>query len=372
MIPRSSADYYRRQQLVVTRLLLAVRRSWRRMDPKARWSEQYADDGIGRQLLMLVTAAQVAAARDADQYIADVLAELGLVNAARPGIIRPAGYSGATGDGRPVESLLALTVPMAGQAFNAHRREEVATTPTERPEGMSDVAFESLVSERQASAASRTAFDLEQAAALALGEVETWLAGIAASIVFDTARAAESAASAAYPAAGGYVRMLNPPSCSRCAILAGRFYRWNEGFQRHPLCDCRHVPSSEAIAGDMTVNPDAYFHSLSTAEQNRIFTKSGAQAIRDGADMNQVVNARRGMRQAQVYGHDVIVTSEGTTRRGLAYRALGGDRSNDRRAAGERYFRTNQVRLMPESIYEIADGDRDEAIRLLRLHGFIT
>lgn len=32
----------------------------------------------------------------------------------------------------------------------------------------------------------------------------------------------------------GYVRMLNPPSCSRCAILAGRWYRWNAGFARHP------------------------------------------------------------------------------------------------------------------------------------------
>ena len=29
------------------------------------------------------------------------------------------------------------------------------------------------------------------------------------------------------------------------------------------------------------------------------------------------------------------------------------------------------VRLMPESIYEIANGDRTEAIRLLRFHGYI-
>jgi hypothetical protein len=39
----------------------------------------------------------------------------------------------------------------------------------------------------------------------------------------------------------GYVRMLNPPSCSRCSVLAGRFYRWNAGFNRHPKCDCIHV-----------------------------------------------------------------------------------------------------------------------------------
>ena len=59
----------------------------------------------------------------------------------------------------------------------------------------------------------------------------------------DANRAAESAVVAARTKVGGYVRQLNPPSCSRCAILAGRWYRWNKGFQRHPHCDCVHVPA---------------------------------------------------------------------------------------------------------------------------------
>src|SRR5690348_18342012 len=37
--------------------------------------------------------------------------------------------------------------------------------------------------------------------------------------------------------------LLNPPSCQRCAILAGRWYRWSQGFLRHPRCDCVNLPA---------------------------------------------------------------------------------------------------------------------------------
>lgn len=186
----------------------------------------------------------------------------------------------------------------------------------------------------------------------------------------DVARMAAGVAMTNSRGADGYVRMLSTPSCSRCVILAGKFFRWNDGFQRHPRCDCRHIPSRENVAGDLTTNPDEYFGSLSAAEQDKAFTKAGAQAIRDGADMGQVVNARAGMTKAQVYGRDVVATTTGTTRRGFAYSRLRGAPGTDRRAKGERNFRTTNVRLMPESIYELAK-DRDDAIRLLRLHGYI-
>lgn len=168
----------------------------------------------------------------------------------------------------------------------------------------------------------------------------------------------------------GYVRMLNPPSCSRCAVLAGKWFKWNQGFQRHPRCDCRHVPARETNWHGLTTNPDDYFHSLGAAEQDRIFTKTGAQAVRDGADVGQVVNARRGMQRAQVFGQDVWRTLEGTTRRGYAYTQIGVNRTLDRRIAGERYFRTQNVRVMPETIYALAK-DREDAIRLLKLNGFV-
>lgn len=62
------------------------------------------------------------------------------------------------------------------------------------------------------------------------------------SMVADSGRKAATALNATR-FTGGYVRMLNPPSCSRCAILAGRWFRWNDGFQRHPQCDCVHIPA---------------------------------------------------------------------------------------------------------------------------------
>jgi hypothetical protein len=63
--------------------------------------------------------------------------------------------------------------------------------------------------------------------------------------VADTARSAVAAGMAARPHAHGYYRALRPPSCARCAILAGRFYKWNTGFKRHPRC----FPAGTAVSG---------------------------------------------------------------------------------------------------------------------------
>lgn len=169
----------------------------------------------------------------------------------------------------------------------------------------------------------------------------------------------------------GYVRMLSPPSCSRCVLLAGRFYRWNSGFQRHPRCDCIHIPSTEDQADDLRTNPQAYFDSLSEAEQNRVFTTSGAQAIRDGANLGRIVNARRGMSttgtsQTRVRDDGSVVN--------VHHRTLARDQVFGRGAftTTEGTRRARRIRLMPEQIYLEARGSRDEAIRLLRLHGYIT
>ena len=173
----------------------------------------------------------------------------------------------------------------------------------------------------------------------------------------DTARAGSTVSAAVRPAVTGYVRMLEGKSCSRCVVLAGRFYRTNQGFQRHPKCDCRHIPSRENLAGDVRTDPAAYFDSLSKAEQNRAFTEAGAKAIRAGADVGKVVNARRGMSTAQT----------ATGRRRLVRRDV----------MGRPLYTTTEasrglVRLMPESIVEIAGDDRRELLRLLKSHGYVT
>lgn len=75
-------------------------------------------------------------------------------------------------------------------------------------------------------------------------------------------------------------------------------------------------------------------------EQDKVFGKASAEAIREGADMARVVNARRGMYEA-------------------------GGRQFTHEVAGRR------PRLMPEQIFREARGNRDEALRLLRLHGYL-
>lgn len=173
--------------------------------------------------------------------------------------------------------------------------------------------------------------------------------------IADAGRAAGSVSIAARPKIHHYVRMVSAGACSRCLILAGKEYRWNQGFSRHPHCLCTHIPVSENTMGHLLTDPDAHFAAMSEAEQDRVFTKAGAQAIRDGADMAQVVNARRGMTTAQIGGRDVRFTREGVTRRGLARSRMG----------------TKPVRIMPETIYEVAT-DRADAIRLLRTNGYLT
>lgn len=185
----------------------------------------------------------------------------------------------------------------------------------------------------------------------------------AAAQVADAGRTAAGLDTFARPKVG-YVRMLNPPSCSRCSVLAGRFYRNNEGFQRHPRCDCVHVPTTRAEAAEsegLVHDPYAYFESLSESAQDKTFGKAQAQAIRDGADLFQVVNARRGMSYAGVSsdgsrrGQKVAsdFTREGTTRRAL----WGGANPKGKR-------------LTPDAIY--AQGlPREATLDLLAKHGYL-
>lgn len=165
------------------------------------------------------------------------------------------------------------------------------------------------------------------------------------------------------PAWTNYVRVLVPPSCDRCTILAGRIYRDLEGFARHPKCDCQHWPVeswAEAEAAGLVTDPQVAFE----RGQVRGLSKADEQAVRDGADLQEVVNAKRGGGRrpqgmtnaitADIFGKTVKATLEGTTKR----------------AEWRRKHPNLPIRLRPESIYEHAK-DRDDAIRLLRLYGYI-
>jgi hypothetical protein len=112
-------------------------------------------------------------------------------------------------------------------------------------------------------------------------------------------------------------------------------------------CDCRHIPAVEDGADDLRTDPQAYFRSLSRTDQARYFGTGGAEAIRLGGDIGQVVNAERGA--AGMY------TTEGTTKRGLAGSRLQGE-----------------PRLTPEAIVAAYGDDREGAIEALFQAGYIV
>lgn len=119
---------------------------------------------------------------------------------------------------------------------------------------------------------------------------------LVASLVQDAGRAAEQVAVTVHPDIG-YVRYLSPPSCSRCAVLAGRVYRYSEGFLRHPGCDCIHVPT--------TISNPAFLHDpveLAREGLVRGLSKADKRALDDGADFGRIVNARS--RRAGLSGPD--------------------------------------------------------------------
>lgn len=304
-LPDAARRHYLIQKALAAAVVTKMRQIWARIDI-ADLDRSWRTEQV-RAFAVMVNG-QVAAAGQADAYLTAVLDEQ-RIDATRTASIDALTFAGTASDGRDLQTLLYEPVITTKVALAAQH------SPTE---------------------------------SFALGEAA--FMRIAATQIQDAGRMAVGTAIAARPAVTSYTRMLNPPSCARCAVLAGRVYRWNSGFQRHPFCDCRHVPSAENIEGHPTTNPKVYFNSLTAADQDRYFTKAGAEVIRQGGDIGQVVNARLGMYQA----NGRTFTNVGASRRGIAGKRLKG-----------------QGRMMPETILEEAGDDRELAVELLRQHAYL-
>lgn len=289
--PNSSIRQYDRQQQIAAVTVAAMRRIALRMgdDFDAGWWRLRA------QAVQTLQLGRAAAIHAAVPYTSAVLAETGQAGAPA-GAIVPTTFLAYAPSGAPVTETLDV-LPMKA---------------------------------KQAVAGGATAVEARIAAA-------SWLGRVAYTMLADTSRDVYQADMISRPQVTGYVRMVAPGACSRCIILAGKRFLWNQGFQRHPNCNCRHIPASEALAGDMTTDPYAYFKSLTDAEQEKVFGKVQAQAIRDGADIYRVENTRlRG-----------LGTAAGNRRYGTPYRST------------------------LEDIYS-RDPDRRFVIENLRYHGYIT
>lgn len=320
-----AAAYYRQQQRIVRRVANAAQALWRQVEASAlddSWAR------TGAPLVAVLSAGQREAAGPADAYVAAVVAADG-VESEPGGRLAVQAFAGQAADGRPLSSLL----------------------------------YEPWIETRWRLAAGQAAPQALQ------GGLSTLLRTVATETA-DAGRGACGVSLAGNRAPTGYVRVLSPPSCARCIILAGTRYRTNAGFQRHPRCDCIHLPVTRLRPGTPT-DPKKYFDGLSAAEQDRVFTQAGAQAIRDGADPAQVVNARRGIYTADAYGTRLKSTYAGTTKRGRFFR-IERQRAIDRGLIppSGRGFKLTAHRLLPEEIYRRA-GSRDEVISMLRRYGYL-
>lgn len=316
---------------------------WQRMDPNnltASWALN--GDLITQQAVL----AQLAAAAGSDRFTTSVASQYEFASA--PDVVVPAAIAGVDGAGREVGGLL----------YGA-----VTTTKTATGSGMSlPDAFRSGAA---------------------------YLASMMKTAVADAARRSDNV-SATGKGFTHYVRVVGGGACSRCAMLAG-VSSYRVAFPRHPACQCTAAP----VPGDSDTakvpkgfhdSVDSYFESLTAPEQDRIFTKAGAEAIRAGADPSQVISARRGasgvttsrgvgrstipnsgrrlQRTVIGYADDgspiaVYTTSEGTTRYGAYGKA-------------QRQFNSpTRARLMPETVMSIARTPAEARV-LLRDAGYLT
>lgn len=331
--------YGRSQQRAVIQTTVTMERLWKRLaaaDLSGSWLQ-----GLGAAMVRAVSAGQLVAASTGQPYIEamvrmDGLSSDYLEQAAR---VDARSFSGVAADGRTLDSLLYLPV----------------------------IRTKTLI---------QGGLTLQEAMTSGLFQLQR----MAASEVADAGRGAAGVAMVANRTVTGYVRMVRSGACARCAILTGRWYRYNADFARHRRCQCYGAPATEARPG-RHLNPMSFFNGLSRAEQDRRFTIGGAEAIRSGADIYKVVNASRGVQTLDAYGQKVVATLEGTTRRGEFFQQM---RREAEQRTGQRFARTGAdveqglprfqlrtPRLTPGEIYRLSE-DRDELIRMLKRFGYLN
>jgi hypothetical protein len=258
--PLESARYYRDLAKLgrdTSRLML---RLWRRVDRgdiSTSWARQIPE------AVALLAASQAVAAEMADPYLTALVGGSPLAG------LDPAGFAGVTASGDDLASLLYLP------AIGTKERIRAGASPA-------------------------GALRAEQSTLVAYASTET----------ADAGRLSTAAAMGTRPHVTGYYRMLVGKSCARCVILAGKWFRYNQGFRRHPKCDCVHIPVQEG-SDDWSLDPRK---AIETGQVHGLSKADTAAIVEYGADPSQVVNARRGTYLAG----GRRFTTTGTTRRGAA------------------------------------------------------
>jgi hypothetical protein len=201
------------------------------------------------------------------------------------------------------------------------------------PDVLSEQGIPTTTSGERVAEASLLTAPAQSAVMLDQADTNAAFSRIVAALVNDASRTAALADMGRREAVTGYVRSLNPPSCSRCAILAGRVYRYSQGFQRHPRCDCLMTPTNQAIGPSLITDPQEAYDKGWV----RGLSSKDREAVDAGADLGRVVNVRR-------KAAGLNVGSSVATRAG---------------------------RLTPEGC-AIYSSDHEDFVRLLRKFGYLT
>lgn len=317
MAPRDTAERHRQQVQATAQTVSAeLTGLWAGVD-----RDNIPDSWMDRVPAAVATigAAQQRAAQDSESYVRNVLDEQGVDPDGRR--IDPSGFAG-------------MTYPLGG----------AAAVPLEVAVASPAFATLSYIGSGR---------DVERSMTAGLMSLITK----AQTAVADASRQAVGVTSATTQAPVRQVRVIQPGACARCVILAGRIYR-DASFLRHPGCNCTAMPTSPEQAGALATDPYAHFEGLTPEEQERKFGKANAQAIRDGGDIFQIVNAQKDVYDAR-----------GATYYGTTRRANWGRQQSDIRA--DRSLRqTNRRRLTPEAIYQ-QPGGRERHTQLLEEYGYI-
>lgn len=327
--PEAAAHIEARRRLALA-TALATHRTWRQVDHANLYQSWL---GLAGNVLSIVMGGQLAAAQQTGPWLSALLG----VDEDRPDAdsVVARAFTGVDGAGRPLVDVLRAPIWTVLRLVTQGR-------------------------------------PIAQAMAAGQGLLDA----IVTTAVADAGRAADQVAMTAKPAVTGYIRVVEGGACKRCIILAGAEYHTDKAFLRHPRCHCGMEPVTR-VHRPRPASPKELVAQMSDAQKRKTFGEAGAKALDEGADLGQLVNARRGMQTAMVFGRKLQITTEGTTRRGFAARRLAAEKgfakapgTRDGQATAPR-LRSKTPRLMPEEIFRVAD-DRTHAVRLLRLHGFIA
>lgn len=230
MLPAATAELYRAQQRRIVATLALTRREWAGMgdDFDASWAQ------VGPKVLLVTASSRLGAARAGEAYVA------GVIDVEPEARVNTRRLAALASDGRILSSLLGEAVIVAKMGVR---------------DGLSPTK--------------------------ALERGGSWLDMAVHTQVADANRDAQRLAVVARPRVQ-FVRVANAPCCQRCAVLAGRVYRYSQGFQRHPRCDCTMLPTTVAnpAAEGLTIGPGDV----------KDLTRLQREAIDAGEGFNKVVN----------------------------------------------------------------------------------